>query len=268
MNKVLRFALAPAALLLLLCASAPAADAPAEQSSSPISGLILTPQIGTLGIGINIGWQFNDIIKARFNANYMALNTSRKISDIDCDMDYSSATFGLLADIHPFSGHLRVTGGLYYVNMNGSVTADLKNDKSYTVGDNTYRGSELGSGDGSVKWQRFAPYVGLGFGTGEGADSGFSFHADVGALFFGDPKVSMGFTKSRVNDALADDINKYEDKAKKDIRSYLPVWPVLSLGVSYRFERLTVTKHRHPRRPRQGRRMPDRRGKTRLRRSP
>jgi len=235
MKKALHFAVALPAILLFLCAPALADDAAADKTSSPINGFFLTPQIGTLGIGLNAGYQFNDIFKARFNANYLTLHTERTISDVDCDMDFSSLTLGVLADVHPFSGYFRLTGGLYYVNMQADATANLKSGKSYTIGDHSYTGAQLGSGEGSVKWQRFAPYLGLGFGPGEGTDSGFSFSADVGVLIFGDPKVSMSFTNPTASAALSGDVGRYESKAKNEIRSYLPVWPVLSLGVSYRF---------------------------------
>jgi hypothetical protein len=121
--------------------------------------------------------------------------------------------------------------------MSATTKAQLENGKEYTIGDHTYTSADLGSGKGSVKWQRLAPYVGIGFGPGEGQDSGLSFHADIGAMFIGDPKVSLKFSDSAYAHYpdLAKDTGSYESKAKKEIKGYLPFWPVLSLGFAYRF---------------------------------
>jgi len=223
-------------ILLFLCGSAPA-DNSTGKPSSGLSGFTLAPQIGTLGIGLNIGYQVSDTFKTRFNMNYMGLNTERTINNIDFNADFTAATFGILADFHPFSGYFRMTGGLYYVDMSLKTTAELEYGKTYSIGNNKYTKAELGRGEGSVKWQRPAPYVGIGFGPGAGQDSAFSASADIGALLIGDPKVSLRFVDSAyaMYSGLAKDTGDYERKSKKEIRGYLPFWPVLSLGVSYRF---------------------------------
>jgi hypothetical protein len=205
--------------------------------SPEINGFTVEPQIGTLGVGLNIGYQTNDVFRARINLNHLPLTTSRTIKDIDFKAKYDSTTIGLLADVHPFSGNFRLTGGLYHVNMSADLTAEFKGDRKYKIGDTEYSSDELDSGEGTVEWKRIAPYLGLGFSTGDGLkSSGFFFSGDFGALFFGDPKVSLKFADSAYQDhpELANNVRDYETKAEKDIHRYLPVWPVLSLGFGYR----------------------------------
>jgi len=235
MNTSLRFAVALPAILLFLCGSAladPVGPPKDDKPASSPSAFFIAPQIGTLGIGLNIGYQVNEIFKTRFNMNYLGYARSESLNGVKVDANYTSATFGLLADVHPFSGRFRMTGGLYYASMVLDATANPQRGQSYKIGDKTYRGEELGSGQGSAKWQRLAPYLGIGFGPGAGGDSGFSFSADIGALMIGAPDVSMGFSGPRVSRG---DISKYESEAKNSIRSNLPFWPVLSLGFAYRF---------------------------------
>jgi hypothetical protein len=209
----------------------------AGDNSSAISGFFVAPQVGTLGLGLNVGYQFNEKLKVRLNANHMSFKTSRTVSDIDFNMKFKNNTIGALVDAHPAATNFRLTGGLYYVDMSADLTAKLAEGKSYDVGGETYTSDQLGNGTGSVKWERFAPYLGFGFGAGGGDEPGFSFSGDLGLLFFGKPKVSVRFADSAYadNPELAENTREYEDKAKRDINYYLPFFPVLSLGCVYRF---------------------------------
>jgi hypothetical protein len=243
MKRSLNFSMALLAGMLFLCASALAYEpaltyAPAAgDNSSAISGVFVAPQLGTLGLGLNVGYQFNEKLKVRLNANHMSFKTSRTVSDIDFNMKFKNNTIGALVDAHPAGTNFRLTGGLYYVDMSADLTAKLGEGKSYTVGEKTYTSDELGNGKGTVEWQRLAPYLGFGFGAGSGDAPGFSFSGDLGLLFFGKPKVSVRFADSAyANDPeLAENTREYEDKAKRDINYYLPFFPVLSLGFVYRF---------------------------------
>jgi hypothetical protein len=198
------------------------------------------PQIGTLGIGVNASYQANDYLKFRLNANYLPYSTDRSIRDIDYKADFDSFTIGGLVDVHPFAGHFRLSAGLYYVNMDLDVKGKLKSGTSVKIGDHKYNADDLGTWKGSAEWKKVAPYVGLGFGSGDGSDSGFSFSADAGVLFFGKPKVSLNPSSdaySKVIDeyGLRDDVNREKNNVKNKISNYLPVWPVISLGFTYRF---------------------------------
>lgn len=67
-------------------------------------------------------------------------------------------------------------------------------------------------------------------GWGGGAGSGWSFFADLGVLFQGEPEVSY-----RATGAVAQvDIEREKRQIEDDLDEY-KLFPVLSVGVAYRF---------------------------------
>jgi hypothetical protein len=201
----------------------------------------LTPQVGSLGLGLNAGCRINDYFKLRLNANFLGFSLERTIDEVRYNADLSFFTVGALADAHPFGGNFRVTGGLYYASLNMDVNARLEQGNSYKLGGHTYTGEQLGTWEGTATWKTLAPYLGIGWGSGAGTESGFSFHADLGALYVGSPKVRITPSDSARKAAafmgydMEEDVRAEESKARKSISKTSRFWPVLSLGVSYRF---------------------------------
>lgn len=193
---------------------------------------------GTLGIGGGIGASITDSIRVR--AGYTALNISRDISDTDVDYhgDLKLGGGEALLDWHPFNGTFRVTGGLSF--SRNKITADGKpSGGTYTINDHTYTAAEIGSLDGSVKFKSTSPYLGIGWGDVVGKDGRFSFIADIGILFQGSPDASLHANCgsavtptqcAQIKSDVAEEERDLQDKA--DDYKY---WPVLSLGVAYRF---------------------------------
>jgi len=222
-DKVLVFLAAALAVMLL------------AQGQAAAGELIVGPQVGTLGVGVNAGWQYSDYLKFRANTNYLPYSRTDEVSGINYKAKLDYFTIGALADVHPFAGNFRLSGGLYYVDL--SVKADARlSDEPVTIGDNEYTGSQLGTFKGSVEWKTLAPYAGLGYGSGSGNEPGLGFSFDLGALYIGKAKVNLEAPSEalKANPNLQGDI----DKEKEDVKHYtdkLQFWPVLSLGVIYRF---------------------------------
>lgn len=193
------------------------------------------PKLGTLGFGVDLGYQFNDLVKVRLNTNYFSFSHDRSIQDIDYSIDPSNFNIGLLLDLHPWRNGFRLTGGLYYIDLKGDLSAGLSPDLSYSFGDHTYKGSELGEASGSIKWSKLAPYIGLGWGSGaSNPDSNWFFTADLGAMFIGKSKVSYTVSGLASHPSLGPDIDREIGKIKSDIDDY-QWYPVISIGVGYRF---------------------------------
>jgi len=224
-----------AALAAVLCAHSPA---PASGFSA--SGFSVGAQVGTLGVGVNAGYQLNDYLKFRANVNYLPYSRSQTISDVSYKADLKYFTIGALADAHPFANGFRLTGGLYYVDLSLKAKGKLEGSKSYTIGDHKYTGQDLGTWKGSLEWKTMAPYIGLGYGSGAGTDSGFNFSFDLGALYIGKSRVSLDPSSSAYEAAaqhgydLHEDVQKEEDDVKRTVNKYR-FYPVLSFGASYRF---------------------------------
>lgn len=194
----------------------------------------LTPKIGTQGFGADAGYQFNDMFKARLNANYFSLSHDSEIEDVDYEADLSNLTIGLLGDWHPWRNGFRLTAGAYLLDFNADVDAKLSDNKDYTIGDNTYSAAELGSISADVDWNDVAPYVGVGWGTDGTTNSGWAFCADLGAMYIGKPSLSYSATGAASNPMLAADIEREKNKVEDDIDRF-QWYPVLSIGATYRF---------------------------------
>lgn len=193
---------------------------------------------GTMGIGGGIGVGVTDSLRLR--AGYTALKVSKDISqtDIDYSGDLKLGGGEAMIDWHPFHGTFRVTGGLVF-NRN-EVTADGRpTDGTYTINGNTYLAAEVGSLDGKVEFKSTAPYLGVGWGDVVDKDGRFSFIADIGLLFQGSPDASLHANCGSAVPALEcarlqSDLREEESELEDDADDY-KIWPVVSVGVAYRF---------------------------------
>ena len=196
---------------------------------------------GTLGLGGGVGVGISDTVSARLG--YTALNINH---DIDTDnVDYKGKfKFGgaeALLDWHPFASSFRVTGGVVFSRNKIDVDAKL-NQATVDINDTTYAVSDIGSLKGSVKFKSTVPYLGIGWGNVAGKDGNFHFVADIGVEFLGSPNVKLhggctaAFATSNPTECaqLASDIRAEEDDLNSKADDY-KWWPVLNLGVAYRF---------------------------------
>lgn len=194
---------------------------------------------GSMGFGGGVGVGLTDTLRLR--GGYTAFKTSKDISntDIDYSGDLKLGGAEAMLDWHPFHGTFRVTGGVVFANRN-EVTADGRpTDGTYTINGNTYLASEVGSLDGHVEFKKTAPYLGIGWGDVVDKSGHFSFIADIGLLFQGSADATLHANCGRAVPALEcsrlqSDIRREEKDIEDDADDY-KVWPVLSLGVAYRF---------------------------------
>ena len=157
-----------------------------------------------------------------------------------------------MMDWHPFDGGFRVTGGAF---MNKSEIAAGAKGENVMIGGRRYSGSLNLDAD----FDRFAPYLGVGY-TGGRDRGGFGFVFDAGVLFSGAPNLSASGSASgeagsctfEVDDEgratlagdavcesanlgdLKSDLESEHSKLARDLDDF-KLYPVVSLGVSYRF---------------------------------
>lgn len=188
---------------------------------------------GSLGVGVEGEYSINEYLGARLGANYFKYSYDSVVDDIDYEFDLGLRTVSALVDVHPFKGSFRVSLGAMY---NGNkLDADATPAASYKIGDHQYAGTDLVTLKGTVDFKKIAPYLGLGWDTCFGKDSGFGFYCDLGALFQGSPEAELSAVGPLANDpALQKDLALEKNKLQDDLDNY-KVYPVVSLGVSYRF---------------------------------
>ena len=223
--------------LVALCMSMELMAAPVMKSQSvqnaegSAGGLGLTVKAGTLGGGLEATVGVNDYLGFRFGVNMMNAgpSISRDEGNIKTDLDWLS--YGGLVDLHVFGGGFRISGGALINKNKFKMKADLT--KSVSLDGEDYYLNDL---NGQVTFSELAPYLGIGYGNAVGADGRWHFSCDFGVMFQGEPKVAASATASDpalqpyVDDALAREVAKIQDDANA-----FKYYPVISVGVSYRF---------------------------------
>ena len=202
---------------------------------------------GTLGLGVNAGYDFSNDFALRGLYNYFNLDFDKNRAGNEYDGELKLRSLGLALDWHPFWGAFRVSGGAF---MNNNRLSASTEGLGLQIGTRTYDANL----DFRMEFERFAPYLGIGWTSGRGR-SGLSFSADIGALFHSSPEVSASgraegcdFSVSKSGEAEVDcsgvagvvagelegDLEREHRELRDDLDEF-EIYPVLSLGVSYRF---------------------------------
>ena len=218
--------------------------------------------IGTLGLGLNGGYKVNDMFKVRLNGNFFPngglfgvagrMAADEISDDADADISAHQYSIGLLGDVHPFSGSFRVTGGIYYLRHDLSAKLTPKPDTTIDIGDMTYNADEIGYVDAEIKWNKIAPYLGVGWDTGGINQRGLSFSSSLGILYSKptlditaqpNPNLKDSYpgTPAQKEAAYAEfeaELQREIDKETSDVDDYLKwmrYYPVITVGLTYRF---------------------------------
>ena len=207
-----------------------------QQPITPVTspeGLFVSPTVSTLGLGIDAGWRANETFGIRLGGNWLSVNFDRTIDDVDYDAEANLTSIGTLIDYHPFQGGFRLTGGLRFNFNNADLTGTPTSD--VTIGDETFAASDVGTVEGDVTFQTFAPYLGLGYGATllEGA---LTIGFDAGLMYQGRADVELDAEGGALegNTVLEDNLAIEEENIEDDLEDYV-VYPVIGLAFSYRF---------------------------------
>ena len=237
-----------AGLVALLCSIASIAigAAQAHAAEGMLGQVQAGAHVGTLGAGVNVGLDISEQFAARALFSTWELDYEETESDNEYQGDLDLQTIGLVTDWHPFAGGFRVTGGMFLNNNEVSATAS---GQEVDIGDKTYEDGQI---DMLLDFERIAPYFGAGWTSGPIGDPGFSFSADAGLLYQRAPRLSgsgkigdaCSFSISRGGDAtvlecddaagLRADLEREHMDLADDLKDF-EWYPVLSIGVSYRF---------------------------------
>ncbi|MCK5591624.1 MAG: hypothetical protein KAI72_06690, partial [Candidatus Pacebacteria bacterium] len=89
---------------------------------------------------------------------------------------------------------------------------------------------ELGNLKANIKFNKVAPYIGLGFGNPTAGDSGFGFTFDLGTMYQGGAVVDL-----TADGLLAPTAAEDQERLIEDNLSWFKWFPVISLGLTYKF---------------------------------
>ncbi len=185
----------------------------------------------TLGFGIEAMRSFSPNLNARVGFavfGYSIKGGGGSTDDYSYNAKLNLTGINILADYFPWQTGLRVTAG-FLINLN-KVTTEMTPSKTYTVGGDLYTPDVLGKMNAEIKFNKIAPYIGIGFGNplAEGKKLGFTF--DMGTMYHGSPKVDLSATGLIEPSASPDQEEKLADNI-----SWFKWFPVVSFGLTYKF---------------------------------
>ncbi|MCG5494949.1 hypothetical protein [Ectothiorhodospira variabilis] len=191
----------------------------------------LGAKVGTTGLGVEGTYGLRENVNLRGGLYGFTYSTDVEETDVDYDADLKLRSAALLADWHPFSGGFRLTAGAYY---NGNeLTGKARGELDIGDGAERYQGTL----DATIDWRSFAPYLGIGYGNAIQGGR-WSFALDAGVMFTGSPDVSLrGQVETNDDDVrqrFREDVREEERELQDDLDDF-KYYPVLSLGVAYRF---------------------------------
>jgi hypothetical protein len=187
----------------------------------------LTPNVGTLGLGIEGGTRWNDYWGGRLSLNGGAFDYVYHDKNADLHNSVSLLSGGATADYYPFAGDFRVSAGIRLSDskIDGRMKNLVKHGKHYTVVIDDPLTSY------TVRQNAIQPYLGIGYSAQINERTSLSF--DLGALYAGTPRLSVnshaeefGFTEGQI---------KREIDHERDRISRFTFYPVAQIGFKFRF---------------------------------
>lgn len=234
-----------AAALLAIALAAPALIAPVQAaedtaalaSSAPLfehNGFSVGARVSTLGVGGELGYRHNDWLGVRGSVHYFTFSTDERFEDVDFDVDLDLLTLGGAVDLYPFRSGFRLTGGAFYNANEADLVANPSAGTAFTIGDETFRGEDIGQVDGQIDFRDIAPYAGIGY-DGRLFSSVY-IRFDGGVMFQGSPRVSASSSgvDPRIQAEFQDALDRERREIEDDVDSF-EFYPVVSIGLSYVF---------------------------------
>lgn len=196
-------------------------------------------KVGTTGLGLELTRPLTNSINLRGNYNYFEIDEDIEDTNVSYSGDFRKNSLGLFADWHPWSGGFRVSAGVYHHFDNEISIVGLPTTAgSFEFGGQIFNASSIGSVNGNISFGKTTPYFGIGWGNASQADQKWGFIIELGVQFQDTPDVTLVASNctlpigecNELNAAILTEINSLQD----DIDDF-DLWPVLNIGLSYKF---------------------------------
>lgn len=242
------------------------ANVPADGEASAISlnnlpenennaiGVLVDVNVGTLGVGLSVGYEFNEYFKARVRAGFLSYEHDDTWSDVDVTGEFCGNNMGVMFDYHPFGGRFHLTAGLNISDLGIDVEGSMDRrhyaqhiGKTYDFGGYQFIiKDEDVTARAEYKWNKVQPYLGLGWSSDGERDSELYFTFDMGVLFVGSGKLSVSHTggadvitpdgnRTNISNDILESAMRKEGEDFFEIADDICVYPVIQLGVGGRF---------------------------------
>ena len=157
-------------------------------------GVFINPNIGTLGIGIDAGYQFNKHFKIRAHYGSGKISHSGTFEDAPYSASFkNNNNYGVFLDWHPRGSQFHITGGLLRMDPRFKLTATYQAESGPSIASPSipagygtqYRVTSHFDIDG--KWKNdIQPYLGIGWSSDGGNARTLYFSIDIGIAYLGD----------------------------------------------------------------------------------
>ncbi len=203
------------------------------------AGVGVTGKVGSLGAGAELSFGRSDYFSARIGLNAFTYNYNHTSSTVNYDFKLQLQTISALADWYPFAGRFRTSAGLMYDN-NKATLGGNPTGGTYTLNGTTYSAAQVASLQGTMAFNKVAPYLGIGWGNPVSKNKGWGLVSDVGVMFQGKPTTTLTATcaaaiaTSPTCTQLQADTAAENAKLQDDVKNFR-WWPVVSVGISYQW---------------------------------
>jgi hypothetical protein len=185
----------------------------------------------SIGLRIGIGGEgaiaLSDRFTLRGGAGLSKFETSTSFNAVPVVLELPDAWYNVGVDFY-LNSALRIGGGIVFKSDDPSIRGDLMGP--VTIGGVELTPAEIGTLTGVVDMDEQAAYALFGFG--KHTDSGVGLFIDAGAAIFGSPSVTLSaeggtYPEDELDQLLTEESRNFED----DMKTYLRVWPILSIGL-------------------------------------
>lgn len=202
--------------------------------------------VSSLGGGPEVRYMVTDWLALRANLNGIAVQESAVVGGTTYDFDIQLGSVGLVSDFHPFKNGFRFSVGARY----GLTEVDFKSrpeecpshDQCSLVdvvlgGDpigGIAQGSAFSYGQGSVSFNKFVPFAGIGYEGPIYTPWGLRFAVDLGLAYQGRPKINYKILGEASLLASQEDVDERIDEIEDQLK-FLRFYPVVGVSISHRF---------------------------------
>lgn len=204
----------------------------------------LGAKAGTLGAGAELTIGLSPQVNVRLGVNgYNYRDEGREVSDIEYDAEANLRTATALFDWHPGGRGFRLTAGAVYNDTSVEGHSLPPASGLYDIGGVPVPVALVGTLDAKADFDPVVPYAGLGWGNAVAANKKLGFFIDLGVVFQGKADVRLTpnipanspiNTTPGAREALDILLRREEQDLEDEVADY-DLYPVLAIGVTYRF---------------------------------
>jgi hypothetical protein len=206
-----------------------------QEAHAETGDIALGARISTLGVGPDITVGILDSLNIRAAGHWGSIDLKGDGEDIeyDCTLDLRSGL--VTAEWFPLGGDFHIVAGAFINGNSLDASAELKNGLSYNIGGYSYTFAEIGGIKGDIDYDSVAPYLGIGWGNPVSKDYNLTYFIDLGIAYQGKADVSLTASGTLANDpAFLADLQEEEDDLQDDLDNW-KYYPVISMGLTYKF---------------------------------